>query len=87
MKIPNLINAFNGKEPTKKIFVAIDKEGSHGTSGTPQTFGVLCWVKDKDSPKVEKNHKGTVMVYPNQALGLKPQQAEVAIEEPIINEN
>ncbi|KAM1107687.1 hypothetical protein ACFX13_004502 [Malus domestica] len=40
--IPNLSKASGPKDPIRKMFVAIDKDGNQGTSGTPQTFGDLC---------------------------------------------
>ncbi|BBH01344.1 hypothetical protein Prudu_011590 [Prunus dulcis] len=48
------------KQPIRKMFVAIDKDGNQGTSGTPKTFGDLCWGKNTAIAKVPKNQRGTV---------------------------
>ena len=42
VQTPNLTKAIAPKDPMRKMFVAIDKHGSHGTNGTPHTFGVRC---------------------------------------------
>ncbi|KAK3034845.1 hypothetical protein RJ639_032300 [Escallonia herrerae] len=60
--MPNLIKASYPRDPMRNRFVAIDKDGSHGTSGTPHTFGVLCFGKNTEIPKVPKNQQGRVMV-------------------------
>uniref|UniRef100_A0A9I9CEI3 Small ribosomal subunit protein mS33 n=3 Tax=Cucumis melo TaxID=3656 RepID=A0A9I9CEI3_CUCME len=60
LTIPNLSKASGPRDPMRKMFVAIDKLGSHGTNGTPQTFGFLCIGRSNAIPKVPRNQTGTV---------------------------
>lgn len=63
--------------------MAIDIDGSHGTSGTPHTRGFLACGTPSHRAKVERNHMGMLTAKPIQP-SLEPQYTAVAIEDAII---
>ena len=63
--------------------MAIDNEGTHGTSGTPHTRGFLACGTPSHRARVERNHMELDTTKPIQPL-LKLQYTAVAIEDPRI---
>ncbi len=63
---------------------ATERDGTHGTSGTPQIVGFHNWGTNAARPKGPINHTGEKIAYNIQPFALKPQYALITIEEAIM---
>uniref|UniRef100_J3KXJ2 Uncharacterized protein n=1 Tax=Oryza brachyantha TaxID=4533 RepID=J3KXJ2_ORYBR len=83
VQTPKRMKACAPSEPMRKRLVAMDSDGSHGTSGTPHTLGARAAGTSSWMPSVPAAHAGTSTVYPTHRSGAKPQYAAMPADEPI----
>lgn len=58
--------------------MAMDADGSHGTSGTPHSLGALACGTNAHRHTVDANHAGTVTAYGTHPFTFTPQHVAVA---------
>ncbi|BAS70977.1 Os01g0209901, partial [Oryza sativa Japonica Group] len=87
VQTPKRMNACAPSEPMRKRLVAMDSDGSHGTSGTPHTLGARAAGTRSWMPSVPAAHAGTSTVYPTHRSGAAPQYAAMPADEPMTTDS